>query len=326
MKNVKYITLDNLSYYDERIKAYITSKVSGINSNIGNIKSFSTAIVEALPAEGNAATIYLVPAKSADAANKDSYDEFIFVDGNWEKIGNTQISLDGYYTSEEVNNAIDDAIAAYVPFQVVTVLPAAADADAKKVYVLTVATDTLQRGSYVAVNGSWISIGTVVTPATNPEVPQGTTDVTPPADDEDDTPSQGGDDTPETPADPEPEPEPTEKSTIVKIAPSESLRDSVFVTEVLNNEDVEDVAEEWDDLAAQGKFKLYYLGSNAVAADEPIEVPYGDLAPITVPAGDTNCEGKKASWNFAFEGDSHIVVDGLVSGPYGANFKFVDLR
>ena len=52
--------------------------------------------VDALPdaGEADAQTIYLVPAEKSDTGNV--YDEFMVIDGAWERIGSTQVDLTGY--------------------------------------------------------------------------------------------------------------------------------------------------------------------------------------------------------------------------------------
>ena len=53
-------------------------------------------VVEDLPASGNAGVIYL---KEHSHGSGDGYDEYIYVEGAWEKIGNTDIDLSNYVNS-----------------------------------------------------------------------------------------------------------------------------------------------------------------------------------------------------------------------------------
>ena len=54
---------------------------------IQNINSFETAVVEALPQEGQSNTFYFVT--SGNNEENQSYDEYLYLNGNWEKIGSS---------------------------------------------------------------------------------------------------------------------------------------------------------------------------------------------------------------------------------------------
>lgn len=56
-------------------------------------------VVDELPEKGEKNTIYLVPNKSEIEENL--YDEYIWVNGSWEVIGNVSIDLSNYYTKPE---------------------------------------------------------------------------------------------------------------------------------------------------------------------------------------------------------------------------------
>lgn len=66
---------------------------------VGDIKSVEFSIVETLPTSGEDSVIYLVYNPKAE---KDSYDEFIWIDDAFEKIGTTAIDLSGYVKSEDI--------------------------------------------------------------------------------------------------------------------------------------------------------------------------------------------------------------------------------
>ena len=75
--------------------AYTKSEVdSKIASATAGITGISFAVAESLPESGNNGTIYLVADTHSDA--KDSYDEYIYVNNAWEKLGNTDVDLSGY--------------------------------------------------------------------------------------------------------------------------------------------------------------------------------------------------------------------------------------
>lgn len=70
---------------------------------IANLANLQIEIVDQLPSVGETNIIYLVK-KSGSAP--DIHDEYVFVDGKWEKIGNTEIDLSNYYTRDEVDAKI----------------------------------------------------------------------------------------------------------------------------------------------------------------------------------------------------------------------------
>lgn len=73
---------------------------SEIATAIGNINSFDMAVVQALPTEDiSTHTIYLVP-KTGET--NDVYDEYVYINNNWEMVGNTQIDLSDYATKDEL--------------------------------------------------------------------------------------------------------------------------------------------------------------------------------------------------------------------------------
>ena len=67
---------------------------TAIGNAIGNINSFDMAVVQALPTQDiSTHTIYLVP-KTGET--NDVYDEYVYINNNWEMVGNTQIDLSNY--------------------------------------------------------------------------------------------------------------------------------------------------------------------------------------------------------------------------------------
>lgn len=59
---------------------------SAINTAIAGITQFSYEVVQSLPSTGDAGTIYLVP---SGGSGSDSYDEYVYVNNAWEKIGSS---------------------------------------------------------------------------------------------------------------------------------------------------------------------------------------------------------------------------------------------
>lgn len=86
---------------------------SAINSAVGKITGISFEVVKSLPESGTAGRIYLMADKHSDA--NDNYDEYIYYNSAWEKIGNTDVDLSNYLQKTDVsalsNTDIDNALA-----------------------------------------------------------------------------------------------------------------------------------------------------------------------------------------------------------------------
>lgn len=66
-----------------------------VNEAVGAISTLDIKKVDALPAADiSTTTIYLVPADTVSDDN--THEEYIYVDGNWEHIGSTNVDLSGY--------------------------------------------------------------------------------------------------------------------------------------------------------------------------------------------------------------------------------------
>lgn len=77
-------------------KSEVTTQISAA---VGNLTEFDTQVVQSLPATGVKGTIYFTP---NNHGTNDIYDEFIYVNNAWEKIGNTQVDLSGYVQSNDL--------------------------------------------------------------------------------------------------------------------------------------------------------------------------------------------------------------------------------
>lgn len=87
-------TVANLVNYYTKTETYTKEEVNGL---IGNISTIDIQIVEVLPeADISTTTIYMV--RRTSGKNKDIYDEYLYANGDWELIGNTQIDLSNYLT------------------------------------------------------------------------------------------------------------------------------------------------------------------------------------------------------------------------------------
>lgn len=83
-----------------------------IASALGDVQGLSISIVTELPASGEAGTIYFLP---NDGKNPNSYDEYIWINNSFEKIGAVDIDLSAYLKVSDVvaiTNAEIDTIVA----------------------------------------------------------------------------------------------------------------------------------------------------------------------------------------------------------------------
>lgn len=87
--------------------------------DLAAIPKFGIEVVDELPTEEiSDTTIYLVPQEGSAASGQDIYDEYIYIpgegegQGKWELIGNTDIDLSNYSTTEQMNSAISSAVSA----------------------------------------------------------------------------------------------------------------------------------------------------------------------------------------------------------------------
>ena len=84
---------------------------NAISSAIGNISGVEFSIVQTLPATGAAGIIYLISNGSSSGQN--IYDEYVYVNNGFEKIGTTDVDLSGYMqNSNYITNAEIDTILA----------------------------------------------------------------------------------------------------------------------------------------------------------------------------------------------------------------------
>lgn len=77
-----------------------------ITDALGNIVGVKFEVVTSLPATGDAGTIYL---KAHTHGTGDIYDEYIYVNSAWEKIGTTDIDLSDYVDSDTFNIMLAEA-------------------------------------------------------------------------------------------------------------------------------------------------------------------------------------------------------------------------
>ena len=85
---------------------------TAINTAIGSASSLDISVVNSLPTENiSTTTIYLVAKSTSGTQNV--YDEYIYVNNAWEKIGDTAIDLSSYVTSTALASILDDSSTGY---------------------------------------------------------------------------------------------------------------------------------------------------------------------------------------------------------------------
>lgn len=95
---IKTAIVDNLDTEDSN-KALSATQGKVLKTMISNLANLRIEVVNELPSTGETNVIYLV--KKA-GTNPDVHDEYVYVEGNWEKIGNTEVDLSNYYTKDQV--------------------------------------------------------------------------------------------------------------------------------------------------------------------------------------------------------------------------------
>lgn len=101
-----------------------------IDSKIAAIPTLSYQVVSELPTTDiSTTTIYLL-ARSSSSSQPDIYDEYLYVNSQWEIIGSTSTDLSNYYTKTEVDTKLGG-----MSLSVVTALPETPDANT--IYFIT---------------------------------------------------------------------------------------------------------------------------------------------------------------------------------------------
>lgn len=107
LKADKTYVNDELAKKANAADVYAKGEVDTLVTNaIANAEHLKRKLVDALPTleEADANTIYMVPKEGGE--NLDVRDEYMVVNGAWEKIGDTAVNLDGYATEDYVTEAI----------------------------------------------------------------------------------------------------------------------------------------------------------------------------------------------------------------------------
>ena len=72
-----------------------------VTKAIADVSGFHAEIVSELPETGKTNILYLVAKTSA--ASGDGYDEYLYINGAWERVGSTDIDLSGYVQASEMH-------------------------------------------------------------------------------------------------------------------------------------------------------------------------------------------------------------------------------
>lgn len=94
----KLIKIDDNTLSKEN--TYSSSKIVSLLANAG----FAVKIVSELPSEGDNNTIYFLAAEDSSEGN--TYDEYMYIDQKFEKIGSTSIDLSDYVKLEDFNTTL----------------------------------------------------------------------------------------------------------------------------------------------------------------------------------------------------------------------------
>lgn len=100
---LKASIIDNLTSSDTE-KALSARQGTVLKELIDNLANLQIAVVDTLPATGESNIIYLI---KKVGTGTDIHDEYVYVEGNWEKIGTTDVDLSNYYTKTQVDSIKD---------------------------------------------------------------------------------------------------------------------------------------------------------------------------------------------------------------------------
>lgn len=133
------------------------------NELVSKIPKFAIEVVDTLPTDNiSNTTVYLVKS-SAEVSNL--YTEYIYVNGNWEELGEQTVDLSNYYTKQETDAAIEsqvDGAKAELETEIADLSDAVSDLEAVKLYnEYGTNTDGAVTQNFISekLNGSGVSIG-----------------------------------------------------------------------------------------------------------------------------------------------------------------------
>lgn len=99
-------SVNDLVNYYKKTETYTKTEIDNM---LSTISGGSFTVVASLPlTDIDTKTIYLVPKATSEISNV--YDEFIYANGSWEKIGDTAVDLSGYITTSAMTSALDNKV------------------------------------------------------------------------------------------------------------------------------------------------------------------------------------------------------------------------
>lgn len=104
LKNAVDKSIDDLENYYLKSETYNKTEIDNI---IQGIEQFHYEVYMSLPQTGKGNTLYYIGPKGSGA---DRYEEYIFNEGAFVKIGETSVDLSGYVTSQDLSNILNDYV------------------------------------------------------------------------------------------------------------------------------------------------------------------------------------------------------------------------
>ena len=83
-----------------------------VTKAIADISVFDVRVTTHLPDVGRANVLYLLAKSTAESG--DGYDEYLYINGAWERVGSTDIDLSGYVQASEMHAITNSEITAIV--------------------------------------------------------------------------------------------------------------------------------------------------------------------------------------------------------------------
>lgn len=102
IEDFEKLEVEKVGINDDEATSVTTFSSEKIMQMIDAINEFAISIESELPTENiDTHTIYFIPKEGSESG--DVYDEYIFINNEWEHIGSTEIDLSNYYTTEQVD-------------------------------------------------------------------------------------------------------------------------------------------------------------------------------------------------------------------------------
>ena len=99
-------TVNNLTNYYTKTETYTQTEINELISQLSNLHF---EVVETLPTHDIPTNVIFLLAKESESET-DVYDEYIYINNNWELIGTTQVDLSSYVTIDDLNRELADYV------------------------------------------------------------------------------------------------------------------------------------------------------------------------------------------------------------------------